>query len=112
MAKKDQNFEIYQHTDKLLTFAITDKNGAPKDLSGGSATWAVFAVGQDITLIEKKSSAGQITINQSNVSVILLDTDTDNLKGKYIHELRTVDSSGNDDISAVGTINILYSSTK
>lgn len=112
MAKKEQNIEIYQHTDKIIIFTIFDENNTPKDLNEGTAKWIIAGTNSSSIRLTKTTENDGIIIDGSDVKIFLLDSDTANLRGKFYHELRTIDKDGNDDVSAVGYITINPSLTK
>lgn len=111
MAKINQDFEMYQKTDKVLEFTITNKDNTPKDLTGGNAYWVLSDGSFGSNKIVKSTENG-IAINGNKVLVTLNDIETEDLSGKFYHELRTIDSDGIDEVAAVGYVTIISSKTK
>lgn len=111
MAKTNQDFEMYQKTDKIIEFTIRDNNNNPKDLTGSRAFWMLSGGLSGNSRIIKSIGNG-ITINGNKVSVIIEDIDTADLSGKFNHELRIIDSNDIDEVVAVGSVTIIPSKTK
>jgi hypothetical protein len=111
MTQENQNFTIWQGTDNTLT--ITDVAGAP--ITGASITWVMKKSAiATVELITKKTGAGiVITDGAGGVFTVELDpVDTATINfGDYYHEARIVDSSGNEDVTIIGTVTLKASGT-
>lgn len=111
MANKNYDFEMYQGTDKILEFNIIASDGSSKDLTGGSAFWVLFgSLSGDNKVI--KSVGDGITIDGSKILITINAIDTDNLIGKFYHELRAIDNNGFNEVVAAGYVTIKSSKTK
>jgi hypothetical protein len=86
-------------TDKTLVFTVYDENGLDL-LNVVSAVWALCPYGEFGTTMLTK--AGSIV--GSVVTVSLTTVNTSSLSGKYIQQLKVVDTSGKTFITGQGTV--------
>lgn len=97
--KEGQGFEMWAGANKAVTVTVTDAvTGASVDLAGASARWVLQQALTDTAALLTKdadwSGACGITISGCTASFDIIHTDTDNLSGRYYHELEAIDSSG------------------
>lgn len=125
MAKINQNFEIYAGEDKQINFEITDENDDVVDLTDSNAVWVMVRLGKvndyvvekrvlsaiaANTLIGEDVPSGGIVISGNTYQVMLDETDTNVLNGKYRHELRMI--KGTDEtVAAIGQVTVYNSLT-
>lgn len=114
MAKIKQDFDLFAGEDKQINFTITDDAGDPVDLTGTNAVWVLARLRSvQENLIEKTVDGGGITISSNVYQVHLDEGDTDQLSGKYRHELRMIDSAGQiETVLAIGQGQVYNSLTK
>jgi hypothetical protein len=102
-----QNFALSVGDDQLLQIAVTNPDGSPKDLTGGSVSWC-FAVGPgNIALVTKAPGTGLTITNASGglFQVALAAADTHGRSpGKYHHEARLTDASADHQVIMTGTM--------
>jgi hypothetical protein len=108
---KNQDFEMYQGENKVIDFDTYDKLGNEKDLTGAEAKWVLFGGANSLNKIEKTTQDNEIIIIGKKARVILIPSDTNDLGGRYRHELRVVDGVGNSEVTAVGVGTIFQSQT-
>jgi hypothetical protein len=80
-----------------LNFTVTNRDGTPKDLTGGNVaiTWAMSASRGSAVLLTKTLGAG-VTIPDplaGSVKVTIDAGDTDAFAGDYFHELEVTDEA-------------------
>ncbi len=113
MARINQDFDLFAAEDKQINFTILDENNQAVDLEGSEAVWvAVRLSAEPIIVMTKRVSTGGILIQDNTYQVLLNDIDTDQLHGKYRHELKMTNSEGKDSVVAVGQLQIYKSFTK
>lgn len=90
-----------------LEFEIFGQGGQKIELYGYSIKWVMFPYGQqDLIVIEKNdSSEKNIKITEHNTFIVYLNsTETEGLKGRFIHRPIITDIKGNKHIPAEGDI--------
>lgn len=112
MAVENPKVETFQGNRHVLHFDVKDEDGNALNLTGFSAKWAAseyFDGKPKLTpAVERKSSAGEITIAASagGVDVILAEGVTMNLEGLYYYELEVFDGSANSCVVATGDLEV------
>ena len=113
MARINQDFELFAAEDKQINFSVTDEYDDAIDLEGSEAVWVVVKLSSEpVIMITKRVSTGGILIEDNTYQVLLNDTDTDQLHGKYKHELRMTNAEGKETVVATGQLQIYKSFTK
>lgn len=88
-----------------MTFVIENSDGSPVDLSSATVAWNMSYYGQPDTNILTKVGVVQVVTNE--VIVTLDATDTENLSGKFAHQLVITDFNGDVFVPAQGIITII-----
>ena len=105
-----QNVMISAGNDATITIALKDADGTALD---GTAVDAIASYQYIIAtgpyaatnLISKTIGVGVTLSNTAFTATIVLDdTDTDDLDGQYYHEAKATDSSGNETTSFSGKL--------
>ena len=113
MARINQDFDLFAGEDKQINFTITNEYNEEVELEGSEAIWvAVRLSSEPVFVIVKRVSTGGILIEGNTYQVLLNDIDTDQLHGKYRHELKMTNSEDKDSVVAVGQLQIYKSFTK
>jgi len=113
MAKIKQDFDLFAGEDKDIKFTITDENDVAVDLTTGvtEIIWVCARLASEQqNLIVKRKDLG-ISVATNVITVALTFTDTDQLNGKYRHELRMV-KDGAESVLAIGQCQVYNSLTK
>lgn len=118
MTKKNQDFEMYQSTAKILTVPVVDENDAPLNLTDATIYYGVFtAKGVGAAVIEKDGavSGGITLVNSAGTNdalrIAIDEADTnDLLSGRYYHECR-VTLNGQPQVVFEGRIRLKKSKT-
>lgn len=102
MTMTGQTVTLWAGDSLTLLFTVTDAEGQPVDLTGGSARWWLGknskAIGANVYV--KKTGA----ISTNTVEVSLLPADTETLKpGTLYHECEVIDAGGNVATIAIGS---------
>ena len=105
-----QNGIIYSGEDVTITVSLTDSDGTALESAAVDAISEyryIVSTGPyaSTNLISKTVGAG-VTLDNSAITatILLADTDTDDLDGSYYHEAKATDSSGNETTSFSGTL--------
>lgn len=102
---KTQNFAMVSGDDKTLSVSCVDNNGDAVTVTGGSASYEIAtSVHASTPSISKTSTAGEITLSGSTITITLEPDDTADLDGEYYHELQVTDASGNVYTGFSGTV--------
>lgn len=83
-----ESFEVYAGEDRTLTLHARDSNNAKFNLTGYSVLWLVgFPPNRPFLQWSVISKTGTLTDPPNGVfTVSLLDTDTQDLGGNYVHQ--------------------------
>lgn len=108
MAIVNNDIVIYQKENKSLVFTITNPDGTIKDMTGGNAK---FVIVKDGIIKLTKIIGNGIIINNNKVTILIEQSDTSLMMGKFNYELRLIDVNGISVVSAIGNIIILKSNT-
>jgi len=108
MTKVRQDFEYWTGEDKILTYTIYDAAGASVDMSGACARWVIQDEPDSGSLIVYKTAGSGVVVSGSTVKVTLAGSHTAGCAwdGQFYTELAASDSSGNDEVLAVGWANV------
>lgn len=89
------DFEMYSGDSKTISIPIVDEDGAALDVSTAAAI--AFTIVHYYTYAVKcaKSLGDGITVDGATVTVTLDPEDTDDLAGRYRHELQVTDIDNN-----------------
>ncbi len=105
MTKVSQDFELWAGDNCDVTFTITDSTGASKDLTGGSAVWALSEAPASASLVRKTSdAASDVVISGCTFTVYLVPVETSALVGNYFHEAQVRDSASKVSTVTVGNV--------
>jgi len=105
-----QNGTIYSGEDVTITVSLTDSDGTALDAAAVNAISEYqYIIATDphasSTLVSKTIGAGVTLSNTAITATIVIDdTDTDDLEGIYYHEAKATDSSGNETTSFAGAL--------
>lgn len=108
MAIINNDILMYQKENKSLVFTITNSDGTPKDMTGGSVKFVIIKDG--VVKLTKIVGNG-ILINNNKITVLIEQADTSSMMGKFSYELRLVDIDNKSVVSALGDILIKKSNT-
>ena len=107
-----QNGVIYSGEDVTITVSLTDSDGTAltaDEVNAISEYQYVITTGPYATtnLVSKTVGSG-VTLSSTafTATIVLADTDTDDLDGIYHHEAKATDSSGNETTSFSGTLSV------
>ena len=89
-----QNFEMHQGNDKSLVVSVVDNDGDPVDVSTATGAQYELAKNQSSAVKITKTLGAGISVSGSTATVVLDDTDTEDLSGSYYHELELTDAAG------------------
>jgi hypothetical protein len=100
--------EVFIGEDKLLTWSVTDDDGAAVDISGWAMRWilsgAPAASATSPLLTKTTGGSGLVGDAGGDATVTLADTDTDDLRvGMYHYNLWRTDD-GFETVLAYGTL--------
>ncbi len=89
-----------------LGFTITDSDGAAINLTGATLTFYLARLGTQDTVLTKTTGSGITVVSAADgtCTVALTSSNTDNLEGLYIYQLRLVDSSNAETVVSIGEI--------
>lgn len=90
---------------QVFDFEMIGKDGEPLDLTGSTIKWVVFPYGRPDEVLYTKTSASidEIEVTGENTfSVHLKDTESEILRGKFIHRPIIRDLLGNQHIPSEG----------
>jgi hypothetical protein len=111
--KKNQNFEMAQGDYKELDFTVKNAAGVVVNIAGATINWMLTTQDDlDVALLSKATGGSGITITDGaagECQVALDPLDTKEFDGVYHHELQLIDGSGNPNVVAEGTVEILES---
>ncbi len=105
-----QNGVIYSGEDVTITVSLTDSDGnalSTADVNAISEYQYIIATGPyAASNLVSKTVGNGVTLDNSAITatIVLADTDTDDLDGQYYHEAKATDSSGNETTSFSGTL--------
>lgn len=68
--------------------------------------WRMSKYGETELIVSKKSTDGSIAINENIITISISSTDTQDLHGKFTHQLIVTDGIGRQFISDLGKISI------
>lgn len=116
MAVTNQNFTIFQRSDYILRYTITDDDGNPQDCTGAAFEFDLTCKNTNVETLSLNSddSPTQFTVSGENSDTVDVNISEENLDigaGVYRHELRLRDVFGNTAPVATGTVNINVSRT-
>lgn len=107
--KIGQNATMRSGDDLILKIAVTDADaGGFKNLTGAAVIWRASRKIGSSALISKSVGSG-ITITDAvngELEVELVPTDTEDLRGDFVHEAEVVDSLGKKATVTVGRLTI------
>ncbi len=89
-----QNFEMHQGNDKSIEVSVVDNDGDAVDVSTATGAQYELAKNQSSVVKVTKTLGAGISVSGSMVTVVLDDTDTEDLAGNYYHELEVIDAAG------------------
>lgn len=101
MAKKNQNFELFQGDTKNVVFAVDADN----PITGSSITWALFDR-SGVLVLSKTTTAGITITGDKEFTVALDPDDTRTLLGTYFHEAKIVGAGLEEKTAAKGSLSI------
>jgi hypothetical protein len=111
-AKENQNAALYAGDVRALRFPISDKTGGPSALTAPEGTWRLGAGPKTDTdveaLVVKTVRFETETINALSWTVAyvdLIESDTKDLVGAFVHQLRILDGAAKQ-VSAAGVLTI------
>jgi len=105
MTKTAQNFEMWQGDTKQLRISVTGSDNAGYSLTGASLVYIVEVEPKSGSLI-RKTTANDVSISGSTVTVTLNPIDTLQLEGLYYHEIQALDVLGRVATIMVGNVKI------
>ena len=117
MSKLNQDFDIWQGEDAVLTVPVTDSAGSPKTLTGSTVTWKAWASIVNTTASITKTTADDIALVNADdtddaIQITLPKAATSGLTpGKYYHECRVVDANTKAQVVFEGTMTLHRSKT-
>ncbi len=106
--------DLFANASRTLTFAVEDENGDQQNMTGwGMPSWRLgFSqglVGQS-AVIQKTPTIVSVDGGTNNGARVQLDpVDTNIMPGRYFHELKLIDDTGEEFIAAVGEAPIIPS---
>jgi hypothetical protein len=107
---EQQDIEMFSGDDKSLAVTVYAEDGiTPVDITGFTVTWILSARPTGSVAIVTKTVGSGITLTDPGngvFTVTLADTDTDALLGKYYHQARITDQSGNKSTVLFGLVDI------
>lgn len=112
--KVNDDISMYDGDAKNLVFTVKDghtDSASAVDITGFAITWTLYQnEHSDTKLVQKDTSGSDVSLTDAangEVTVTLEEADTDGHETEAYYELEATDSSGNDQMLAVGTIDIL-----
>lgn len=117
MSKLNQDFDIWQGEDAVITVPVTDSAGDPKVLTGSTVTWKAWFSKVDTAAAISKSTADDIALVNSAgtddaIQIALPKAATSGLTpGKYYHECRVVGSDSKEQVVFEGEMTLHRSKT-
>ena len=112
MVRIEQDINWFANEDKEIEFTIVDTDGEAVDVSGATViVWVCVRLRSIQENLIVKELASGITVATNVVTVTLTPTDTDQLSGKYRHELRMTDDSL-ETVLVTGEVEVYKSLTK
>ena len=87
---------IYEGEDKTWDVTITDSVGAPIDITGYTFLFVVKykVTDEDSTSIIKKIITSHSDPTNGVTQIIVLESDTEDINGKYLYDFQMEDDSG------------------
>ena len=116
MAVTSQNFSIFQRSDYILRYTITDEDGNPQNCTGASFEFDLTSrrTGAESLSLDSDTSPTKFVVSggdSDTVEVNIYEDDLDIDAGVYTHELRLRDVFGNTAPVATGSVTIDLSRT-
>jgi len=104
MTSVNQNFTVYAGDTAQVSIGVT-QSGAAASLSSTSIVWVLEEEVGSGSLV-KLTTDDYISVSGSIVILGISPSHTQNLNGKYYHEVEVTDTSGNISTVTTGTVTI------
>jgi hypothetical protein len=79
-ARRDQDVELHQGTDRIISIIVYDEDDVARDLTDCDVRWVITRRYNDTIVLEED---GVVADGGGSVDVTLADTDTADLLGDY-----------------------------